>query len=168
MEINWVQLILGLASGGTTIYLIIDKLFSRKQDNAIAHGTMVASFDKEMESLRKIRLGMIEDVETMRLQVNAERDKLETTISCEVEGLKGQVESLKDKLEEEHKESKEREQLLLQQLSLVQSIVQNQSEQINKMLMYWQLLCDVDCSKRHVPVCPLGKKKVDEKSSIKK
>ena len=145
---DWVQLVTGVMSGGTVMYLIVEKLFSRKKDSAEAHGTMVASFDKEMESLRKIRLDMIEDVSSMQRKVREEREKLTTSISGEVSLLKKQLADSQDAAEK-------REEQFMQQFIQLGETVQEQAKQLNKMIMYWQLLCDRDCKNRHVPACPL-------------
>lgn len=150
IEMDWTQLLTTLLSGGTVIYLIVDKLFSRRKDNAEAHGSMVVSFDKEMDSLRKIRLDMIEDVQKMREQLKLEHAKAKESISGEVGELRNTITELKH-------ESANREAMYMKQFVLLNTTIQKQAVQINKMTMYWQLLCDRDCSRRHVPTCPLTK-----------
>lgn len=157
MEIDWVQVITTFFAGGSVVYLAIEKVFARKQDNAVAHGTMVASFDQEMESLRKIRLDMINDVQDMRDQYKAEKEKTSKSIS-------GEVESLRNQIAEEHDVAKQRDELFTKQIGILNVTVQKQADQINKMTMYWQLLCDVDCNNRHVPKCPLSKLNTDGKT----
>lgn len=150
---EWLSLITGSLSGGTVVYLIVDKMFSRKKDSAEAHGSMVVSFDKEMEALRRIRLDMIEDVNSMREKAREEREKLTNSISSEVAQLKRQ-------LIESQEESQKREELFMGQLLKLGATVKSQAAQINKMIKCWQLLCDVECESRHVPVCPI--KSIDD------
>lgn len=147
MDFDLTQIITATISGGTVLYLIVDKLFSKKKDNAEAHGTMVASFDKEMESLRKIRLDMIEDVNVMREQLKAEQEKVSNSIS-------GEVEILKQKIVDMKQASEKKEEQLLCQLDSFGETIQAQASQISRMVMYWKLLCDRECNKRHVPLCP--------------
>lgn len=144
---DWTQILSISLAGGSCLYLIIEKLFSRSQDNAKAHSAKVVSFDQEMEAIRKIKMDMINDVQDMRENTKKERELAMSSISGEVNALKQQIEELE-------KQAKLREELFLKQITMLNETIQTQASQINKMTMYWQLLCDVDCGKRHVPKCP--------------
>ena len=150
MNLDWTHILGLLLGGGSCLYLLIDKLFSRRQSNANARDTEVVTFDKEMDAIRRIKLDMIADVQEMREQLKKEQALAQESVS-------GELNNLKKKVEEEQALAKKREDLLLKQIGVLNSTIQGQAKQINKMLMYWQLLCDRDCDKRHVPKCPLNK-----------
>lgn len=147
MNLDWTHIIGLLLGGGSVLYLIVDKLFSRRQSNANARDTEVVTFDKEMDAIRRIKLDMIADVQEMRENAKKERELAMSSISGEVNALKQQIVELE-------KQAKVREELFLKQITMLNETIQTQASQINKMTMYWQLLCDVDCGKRHVPKCP--------------
>lgn len=147
---DWTQLILGLTSSGAIGYLLIEKFFSRKKDSAEAHQAMVVSFDKEMEALRKIRLDMIEDVSTMRIDIKAQQKESEQSLNTQITLLKSEVTRVQS-------EAARRESVYLEQFKEISKTVHTQAKQINKMVSYWQLLCDKeDCKDRNTPRCPFN------------
>lgn len=153
--LDWSILIPSVLSGGTVAYLVVDKLFSRKKDNAEAHGAEVASFNTEITTIRQIKLDMLEDIRKEREEAQVELQKSKASISGEVSSLKDQVVSLQEVVSNMVKAQSNSDELHAKQLLQLSKTIQVQSEHINKIAMYWRYLCDRDCDERHMPVCPL-------------
>lgn len=144
-----------LLSGGTVVYLIVDKIFSRKNDNAIAHTTEVASFEKEMSVIRSIHLEFLDDVNKARESLKNEHAQETNSMTTEIKDLKSQITELKTKLSEEQKTTRSIEGQYLEHLTQLNETIQSQSSQISKMATFLHLLCDKDCDDRHIPNCPI-------------
>lgn len=145
-----------LLSGGTVVYLVIDKLFSRKKDNALAHTSEVESFDKEMSVIRKIHLEFLDDVNKARESLKSESAEETEKMSVEIVGLRSQISELKSQLVEEQKITRKIEGQYLDHLAQMNETVQNQSQQITRMSAFLHLLCDKECDERHTPNCPIA------------
>lgn len=142
-------------SGGTVVYLVVSKMFSRKNDNAIAHTTEVASFEKEMNVIRTIHLEFLEDVNKARESLKNEHDEETKSMTTEILDLKDQIGTLKSQLSEEQKTTRSIEGQYLDHLTQLNETIQSQSSQISKMATFLHLLCDKECDERHIPNCPI-------------
>lgn len=144
-----------LLSGGTVIYLVVSKLFSIKNDRAIAHNTEVTSFEKEMSVIRNIHLEFLNDINQARESLKKEQVEEDKAMTGKISELNTKIAELKLQLSEEQKTTRSIEGQYLLHLTQMNETIQSQSTQISKMAAFLHLLCDKECDERHTPNCPM-------------
>lgn len=142
-------------SGGTVLYLIVDKVFSRKKDRADAHSSEVASFEKEMQVIRKIHLDFLDDVTKAKQDIASGTEQSSKTYLREIANLHEQISQLRKQLIQSQEQSAKVIEQSSKRLLKLSETIQGQNDQITKMNTYLHMLCDKDCADRHVPNCPL-------------
>lgn len=142
-------------SGGTVLYLIVDKVFSRKKDVADAHSSEVASFEKEMQVIRKIHLDFLDDVAKAKEELQIDTDNSARSHVREINDFREQISQLRKQLLKSQEQSAKVIEQSSKRLLQLNETIQGQNDQIAKMNTYLHLLCDKDCAERHVPNCPL-------------
>jgi septal ring factor EnvC (AmiA/AmiB activator) len=164
--IEIVAVLTPLLSGGTVVYLVADKLFALRKNKAEAHGEEVASFEKEMEVIRKIHLDFLDDMAKTKEDLEQKSKSELAKASEEIKILQVKIESLGAQLQKARAQALMSEEKHASTLTSLNELIQKQSGQLATMTSYLHLLCDVaNCDKRHVPQCPFDQgKSLDHES----